>query len=311
MLEGAEPLPSAKTHAGRAAKWVGGVAVLAAVALALWHLVQFFREGTWPSYPSAQMLADLGIRIPEIPWPGLQHGIDWLLSWSAAGVLACFGIVLAFIGGLLTDSYDTRMEAAAAARWELGPASAEEQAASWARGGEREPGEEETEDEDEETATPAAPKGFGDALISGMTSLGCIVLVLACGLGLFIGWDYFDRTRYNRVAAHVHSVETSCLLEWEPPRDPAWWESSTPRRSAEMPCAEARPQARGINPRLVELKTVTYSYRSPADGRIYPGRLHGESTDFPPDVRPGGEMIAYALKADPSRSRGLYQWPVD
>jgi hypothetical protein len=39
--------------------------------------------------------------------------------------------------------------------------------------------------------------------------------------------------------------------------------------------------------------------------------LHRDEVDFPPDVRPGGEMPVYSLKADPGRSRGIYQWPVD
>jgi hypothetical protein len=56
---------------------------------------------------------------------------------------------------------------------------------------------------------------------------------------------------------------------------------------------------------------VTYTYTSPVDGRTYHGALHRDADDFPPDVRAGGEMPVYSLKADPSRSRGIYQWPVD
>ena len=78
-----------------------------------------------------------------------------------------------------------------------------------------------------------------------------------------------------------------------------------------MPCADARPRVRGDNPRLVEIRTVTYSYTSPRDGRTYPGRIHADAADLPPDIRAGGDMVAYSLKADPSRSRGIYHWPVD
>jgi len=310
MLEGAAPSPSAKTYAGWGAKILGGVAVLAAVALALWHVFQFLRDGIWPNYPSARMLADLGIPSPGISWLALQHAIDWVLSWSAAGVLTCFGLILAFIGGFLTDSYDTRMEAAAAARAEFRSATDVERATGWARAEQdRERGR--TEEEAAESAAALPEPSFGRSLVSNLLGVGCVVFVIAGGAGLFIGWDYFDSTHYDRVSAQVHSVQTSCLLEWEPPRDPAWWESSTARRSGEMPCAEAMPQVRGMNPRLIEFKTVTYSYRSPVDGRTYPGSLHRESAYFPPDVHAGGEMIAYSLKVEPSRSRGMYLWPVD
>jgi hypothetical protein len=136
-------------------------------------------------------------------------------------------------------------------------------------------------------------------------------LILVAGFGLFIGWDYFDRTHYNRVSAQVRTVVRSCVLEWEAPRDPLPWEKGGPRRSEEMPCDTAGPQAREQHARVVETMTVTYTYRSPVDGRTYPGALHRDAFEFPPDVRAGGEMPVYVLRADPSRSRGIYGSPVD
>jgi hypothetical protein len=135
--------------------------------------------------------------------------------------------------------------------------------------------------------------------------LGGMFVLLVIGFGLVIGWNYFDRTRYDRVTARVASVDKTCVLEW-PSR-----EDNSPRRSEEMPCAEAAPRARGDNPRVIEVLTVTYSYTSLRDGRTYRGTLDADAHYFPADVRAGGEMPVYALKADPSRSRGLYGWPVD
>ncbi len=167
------------------------------------------------------------------------------------------------------------------------------------------------DDDDEEDPPPPPPPPFRRAVFDGFLMIGCIGLLLVVGLGLFIGWDYLDRMRYDRVTARVTAVATSCVLEWPPPRDPACWESSDYRRSEEMPCAEARPQARGDNPRVVEILTVDYRYTSPRDGRAYRGTIHTDAVDLPPGVRAGGEMPAYSLKSDPSRSRGIYRWPVD
>jgi hypothetical protein len=321
-----EETPSAKTYLGWGLTIISGLAVLAAVALALWHVFEWLRDGIWPSYPAVRMLADLAIPYPSVSWPWLQGAIDWILAWSAAGLLTCLGIIVAIVGTLLTADYDARVAASAAARGKFRPASEAERAASWARtygAGEADRREEEQDADDEEnveeddeeelTASEAAPPppGFGRSVTDGMLGCGCIALLIVGGVGLVIGWDYFDRTRYNRVSARVHSVAIGCVLEWEAPRDPAPWEKSGPRRGAEMACDEARRQTRGFNPRVVEVRTVTYSYTSPADGRTYPGALHADTSDFPPGVRAGGEMPVYALKADPSRSRGVYGWPVD
>ena len=305
---------------------------MASVALALWNLFVWLRDGLWPHYPAAAMLADLGIPTPAPSSTGVLGAIDWLLAWSAAGLLAGLGILLIVIGALLNDTYGPEAKAAAAARDKFRPATESERSASWARAGRAEqvdrPRQDDAQaradaeadaaadaaaDAEEGEETPLGPPApsFARSVADGFLGLGCIVLLLVIGLGLFIGWDYFDRTRYNRVAARVASVETTCLLEWPPPRDPAWWESASARRSEEMPCARARPLARGDNPRLIEVRTVTYSYTSPRDGRTYPGTLHEDARDLPPDVRAGGEMIVYSLKADPSRSRGIYPWPVD
>jgi hypothetical protein len=78
-----------------------------------------------------------------------------------------------------------------------------------------------------------------------------------------------------------------------------------------MPCDQAAQQAPAAHAHVIETLSVTYTYTSPADGRTYDGALHRDAVDFPPDVRVGGEMPVYSLKADPSRSRGIYQWPVD
>ena len=298
---------------------------MASVALALWNLFAWLRDGLWPHYPAAAMLADLGIPTPAPSSTGVLRAIDWLLAWSAAGLLAALGILLIVIGALLNDTYSPEAKAAAAARDRFRPATESERSASWARAG-RAAQVAPPRDDDAQARADARADAAADAeggvepppapsfvrsVADGFLGLGCLVLLIVVGLGLFIGWDYFDRTRYNRVTARIASVETSCVLEWPPPRDPGWWESASARRSEEMPCAEARPQARGDRPQVIEVRTVTYSYTSPRDGRTYPGRIHTDARYLPPDVRAGGEMIVYSLKADPSRSRGIYQWPVD
>ena len=126
--------------------------------------------------------------------------------------------------------------------------------------------------------------------------------------GLLIGWDYLDRRRYDRVIARVFSVETSCLFE----RRIGGSRNEIVSRSDEFPCAEeAERRAAGARGELIRVLTVAYRYTSPANGMAYSGSLHRDATDFPSDVRPGGTMPVYSLKSDPSRSRGLYQWPVD
>ncbi|HEY5712458.1 MAG TPA: hypothetical protein VIT38_11240 [Allosphingosinicella sp.] len=167
---------------------------------------------------------------------------------------------------------------------------------------------------EEETPTeplPPAPRGFRQAATDNLLGCGCIVLLFVIGLGLFIGWDYLDRTRYNRVSARVLTVARSCLLEWEAPRDPLPGQSSERPRSGEMPCDQARRQAPSARASVIERLAVTYAYTSPVDGQTYRGTLHRDAIDFPPDVRVGGEMPVYSLKTDPGRSRGIYQWPVD
>ena len=152
---------------------------------------------------------------------------------------------------------------------------------------------------------------YGKGLTDSFLGCGCIVLLLLVGFALFIGWDYFDRTHYNRVSARIRTVARRCVLQWEAPRDPAIWEKSGPTRSDEMACEQAERQAPTEHAHVVETLSVTYTYTSPVDGRSYNGSLHRDAVDFPPDVRTGGEMPVYSLKADPSRSRGIYQWPVD
>ena len=311
---------------------LGSALLLASIALALWNLFVWLRDGLWPDYPAAAMLADLGL--PNAgPASWLGGAIDWLLAWSAAGLLAVLGLLLVVVGAMLNDNYSPEALAAAAARDKFRPATERERAASWGRAG-REPPVAPTRDHEDEAAdaaqdealerkaaaqdaaddaaAPVPPQpSFGRHVVDSVLGLGCIVFLIVGGLGLFIGWNYFDRRHYDRVTARVASVETSCALEWPPPRDPGWWESAGARRSEEMACAEARPRVRGDNPRLIEIRTVTYSYTSPRDGRTYPGTIHADAVDLPPDVRAGGEMVAYSLKADPGRSRGIFGWPVD
>ena len=139
-----------------------------------------------------------------------------------------------------------------------------------------------------------------------LITLGIILFGVILG-GLFIGWDYVDRLRYDRVFARVISVETSCLFERR-----SGGRTQTISRSEEFPCAEeAGRRAAGQRGELIPVLTVAYRYTSPRDGRSYPGRLHRDAVDFPPGVRPGGSMPVYSLKSDPTRSRGIYQWPVD
>ena len=137
-------------------------------------------------------------------------------------------------------------------------------------------------------------------------TIGAIILCAILG-GLFIGWDYVDRLRYDRVTARVTSVETSCLLEHR-----SGGRNSTITRSGEFPCAdEADWRAAGWRGELIQVLTVAYDYTSPRDGLVHSGTLHRDAADFPEDVRPGGSMPVYSLKSDPARSRGIYQWPVD
>jgi hypothetical protein len=288
------------------------------VLLALWHVFEWLRDGIWPHLAGAGMLANLGIAHPELPSPWAQSAIDWLLSWSTAFLLTCSGILLVIIGTILTADYDQRLAASKAARAAFMPATDAERAARWSRSeGEGEDDPEELEDEDageeEEEAPPAQlpPVGFWSVATDYSLGCGCLVLLFVIGLGLFIGWDYFDRTHYNRVSARILTVARSCVLQGQAPRDPLPWEDFGPPRSAEMPCEQARLQAPTSNRTVVEIMSVTYTYTSPVDGRTYPGALHRDAVGFPPDVRAGGEMPVYSLKADPSRSRGIYQWPVD
>jgi hypothetical protein len=135
---------------------------------------------------------------------------------------------------------------------------------------------------------------------------GLILFMLVC-FALFIGWDYLDRLRYDRVTARILSVETSCLFERR-----SGGRSPTITRSAEFPCAEgAERRASGQRGELIRFLTVAYRYTSPRDGMSYSGTLHREAIDFPQDVRAGGTMPVYSRTSDPGRSRGLYQWPVD
>lgn len=136
--------------------------------------------------------------------------------------------------------------------------------------------------------------------------LGFLILFAILGV-LFIGWDYVDRLRYDRVFARVHSVETSCLFE-----ERSGGRTQTISRSGEFPCAqETERRAAGERGELIRVLTVAYRYTSPRDGMAYQGRLHRDAVDFPADVHPGGAMPVYSLKSDPAQSRGLYQWPVD
>jgi hypothetical protein len=320
-----EETPSAKTYLGWALSILAGLALLAAVLLALWHIFEWLRDGIWPHLDGAGMLASLGIPHPALSWPWAQSAIDWILSWSAAFLLTCSAILLFILGTNLSAYYDTKVAAAKKARGQFAPATDAERAARWAQGGagaqadrdSEEIGDDDEEEiggedeEEEEPPPPPPPRTFRQTVTDSFLGCGCIVLLLVGGFGLFIGWDYFDRTHYNRVSAHVLTVAGSCLLEWEAPRDPALWEKSGRPRSDEMPCDQAAQQAPTAHARVIETLSVTYTYTSPVDGRTYNGALHRDAVDFPPDVRVGGEMPVYSLKADPGRSRGIYQWPVD
>ena len=248
-----DPAPTAKNRLARAVEIVGSGLLLASVALALWNLFAWLRDGLWPDYPAAAMLADFGL--PNAgPASAIGPAIDWLLAWSAAGLLAVLGILLIVIGAMLNDSYSPEAKAAAAVRDKFRPATERERAASWARSGRTEtpvPPTRQREDEaadaaqDEamerefaaqdaadDAAAPVPPRPSAAAEV-GYTFLACggiLFLILAVG-ALAIGWDYFDRRHYDRVIARVASVETNCVLEWPPPREPAWWESAGARRS--------------------------------------------------------------------------------
>src|SRR4051812_35892789 len=117
---GQDIVPTKATHAGWAAKFAARLALLAAALLVLWHVVVWLRDGVWPGYETAAALADSGFGHPSVPWIGAQLAIDWVLAWSPAGLLTFLTIILYIVGGLLTDGYDTRVEARAKA---FGPAA--------------------------------------------------------------------------------------------------------------------------------------------------------------------------------------------
>jgi len=302
-----EETPSAKTYLGWAAVVLAGLALLAAVLLALWHVFEWLRDGIWPHLDGAGILAGIGIPRPVLPWPWAQSAIDWILSWSAAFLLTCSSIMFFILGTSLSAEYDRKAAAAKKARGRFTPPTSRAVDLDLDRD---EIGEDEDEEEDA-PAPPIPPRSFRQTLTDGFLGCGCIVLLLVVGLALFIGWDYFDRNRYNRVSARVLTVARSCVLEGEAPQDPALWEESGRPRSGEMQCDEARRQAPIVHAAVIETMSVTYTYTSPVDGRNYRGALHRDAVDFPPDVRVGGEMPVYSLSAEPSRSRGIYQWPVD
>lgn len=315
-----EETPSAKTYLGWALAILSGIALLAAILLGLWHLFLWLRDGLWPHLAGADMLASLGIPHPALPWAWAQSAIDWSLSWSAAFLLTCTSVILFFFGANLSSDYDMKAAAAKKARGQFAPASDAERAERWAQGSAGTEAErdlegiekvDESDEGEEEPPPPPPPRTFWQGAIDNLLGCGCLVLLFAGGLGLVIGWDYFDRIHYNRVSARVLTVARSCVLEGEALRDPAIWEDSGRPRSDEMPCDEARRQAPTSHTTVVETLSVTYTYTSPVDGRSYSGALHRDAVDFPPDVRAGGEMPVYSLKADPGRSRGIYQWPVD
>ena len=289
-----DPAPSAKTYVGRATLWASGLAIVAAIVLVLRNLFLWFRDGLWPSYPAARMLADLGIPDPVLPWAWVQAVLDWTLGWSAAALLTWFAIVAFFFGANWIDDYHKQKEAAAAARAKFMPASQIRPAGD---AGAAEPAKaEQVAAEETKSEAPLPERSFGYKLVSNLMATGCLLLIVAAIVGLFMGWGHLSRSHYDVVIARVHSVETSCVVSWSG-RHPG----VLPRESPEMPCAEARARA---GARLVhEFRTVAYSYISPVDGRTYSGRLHAQSSDFPFDVRAGGEMAVYSLRADPSRSR--------
>jgi hypothetical protein len=130
-----EETPSAKTRLGWGVAILGGLALLAALVLALWHVVEWLRDGIWPQYAAAALLADLGIARPVLPWPWAEGAIGWILAWSAAGVLTCSGILLLLAGSLLSAEYDHQIALSKAARERLLPAGGAERTASSAPGG--------------------------------------------------------------------------------------------------------------------------------------------------------------------------------
>jgi len=315
-----EETPSAKTYLGWAFAILAGLALLAAIILALWHVIEWLRDGIWPHLDGAGMLASLGIPHPSPPWAWAQSMLDWILSWSAAFLLTCSSVLLFIIGTNLSADHDQKVAAAKKARGQFAPARDSERAARWARSGaapdadldlDKLEDDDEDDEEEERLPPPPPPRTFRQTMTDGFLGCGCIVLLFVVGLGLFIGWDFFDRIHYDRVSARVLTVVRSCVLEGEALRDPAIWEDSGRPRSEEMPCDEARRRAPISHTNVIETLSVTYTYTSPVDGRTYDGALHRDAVDFPPDVHTGGEMPVYALKADPGRSRGIYQWPVD
>jgi hypothetical protein len=304
-----EETPSAKTYVGWAVAILGGLALLAAALLALWHVFLWLRDGLWPHLSGGEVLAGLGVPQAALPWGWAQSAVDWILSWSAAFLLTCSGAFLVVLGTNLSADYDAKAAAAKKARAQFAPASDAKRAANWARGSGDTAANLESdtigtdEEAEKKSPPPSPPRSFLQRMTDNLLGCGCIVLLFGAGFVLFIGWDYFDRTHYNRVSAHVLTVARSCVLQ------------STGRyadyRSGEMPCDQAPRQPPTSQTRVVETLSVTYTYTSPVDGRTYRGALHRDAVDFPPDVRAGGEMPVYSLKADPSRSRGIYGWPVD
>jgi hypothetical protein len=156
-MEG-ETGPTIRTYLGWALQLVGALSLAGAAALFLLHLYQWFGSGLWPPYPGSRLLADLGLSPSAIPWLGLRQMADWVLTWSAAGLLATLGALVFYLGLCLTYEHDAQVDEAGKKR-----------AALWGAAGRRE-------------------ESLGSRLASGLQSLGCVLVVLAALVGLGIGW---------------------------------------------------------------------------------------------------------------------------
>ena len=134
---GDEIVPTPATYAGWAVKLAAKLALLAAALLVLWHGFVWLRDGVWPGYETAGYLADAGFGHPAVPWLGAQQAIEWVLAWSPAGLLTLLAPILYIAGGLLTDGYDTRVEARAKALAPAADGAAEAVPASLTQAAER------------------------------------------------------------------------------------------------------------------------------------------------------------------------------
>ena len=125
-----------------------------------------------------------------------------------------------------------------------------------------------------------------------------LVLMAAAMLAqlLLSGWFRWQREQHRPVRGEVLAVSQACWIE----ETHYGSRSPTTTRSAEMDCDEARERA--PNGRVVTVRSLTWRYVSPVDGRTYQGS--GRSTaEALAGVGPGDPVEVLAHRSEAGRSR--------